>query len=101
MKFKRIAFAKSEIKCQTQGNIMKFRKHCKILKSNKNFRKTRILNLCYYYMKCLSCKETLYLMYDQYSSLILFQKEAEQRSTELYALWLPKRHFEKDFKENM
>ena len=48
---------------------------------NKNFRETRILNLCYYYMKYLNYRETLYSMYDHYSSLILFQKEAEQRST--------------------
>ena len=45
------------------------------------FRETRILNLCYYYMKYLNYRETLYSMYDHYSSLILFQKEAEQRST--------------------
>ena len=48
---------------------------------NKNFRETRILNLCYYYMKYLNYRETLYSMYDHYSSLILFQKEAEQKST--------------------
>ena len=51
------------------------------LQRNKNFRETRILNLCYYYMKYLNYRETLYSMYDHYSSLILFQKEAEQRST--------------------
>ena len=56
------------------------RKIC-ILQRNKNFRETRILNLCYYYMKYLNYRETLYSMYDHYSSLILFQKEAEQRST--------------------
>ena len=44
------------------------------------FRETRILNLCYYYMKYLNYRETLYSMYDHYSSLILIQKEAEQRS---------------------
>ena len=44
-------------------------------KRNKNFQRNKNLNLCYYYMKYLNYRETLY------SSLILFQKEAEQRST--------------------
>ena len=50
-------------------------------KETRIFKETRILNLCYYYMKYLNYRETLYSMYDHYLSLILFQKESEQRST--------------------
>ena len=48
----------------------------------QEFQRNKNLNLCYYYMKYLNYRETLYSMYDHYSSLILFQKEAEQRSTQ-------------------
>ena len=43
----------------------------------QEFQRNKNLNLCYYYMKYLNYRETLYSMYDHYSSLILFQKEAE------------------------
>ena len=55
-------------------------------------------------MKYLSFKETIYSMYEYYSSLILFQKEAEQRSTQTIRFRVTKNatlgQFKLDFKEN-
>ena len=52
------------------------------------------LNLCFYYMKCLKHRETLYSMYDHNSPLILFQIELRSKGApELYALGLPRLHF--------
>ena len=53
-------------------------------RETKIFRERRILHN---YIKHLSYKELLYSMYDHYSSLILFQKEVEQRRVTKTPLW--------------
>ena len=45
----------------------------KFTSEKQEFQRNKNLNLCYYYMKYLNYRETLYSMYDHYSSLILFK----------------------------